>query len=179
MGSKYFFGCKDIEQITTIEEFAFLEKIDIVYLSKTPNSPWSIISIIIKHIYFKVNDFKYNVKIILLNIEQPFTTEAVEEQILLGDPVTPSVETFKQQTSLLETPPLVNPSLSPALLNHVLENILCVDPNTSLVTRILVSEQITTIEEFAFLEKEYIDFLNLNRESIKTVPRHKLKNILQ
>ena len=113
-----------------------------------------------------------------LNMEQPFTTGAVEEQILFGDPVTPSVEESKQQTSLLETPPSVNPSLSPAL-NHVLENILCVDPNTSLVARILVAEQITTIEEFAFLEKEDIDSLNLNGESIKTVPRRKLKNILQ
>ena len=113
-----------------------------------------------------------------LNMEQPFTTGAVEEQILFGDPVTPSVEESKQQTSLLETPPSVNPSLSPAL-NHVLENILRVDPNTSLVARILVAEQITTIEEFAFLEKEDIDSLNLNGESIKTVPRRKLKNILQ
>ena len=49
-----------------------------------------------------------------LNMEQPFTTGAVEEQILFGDPVTPSVEESKQQSSLLETPPSVNPSLSPA-----------------------------------------------------------------
>ena len=109
-----------------------------------------------------------------LNIDQAFTTAAIEDQILFGDPVTLSVEESKQQTSLLETPPSVNPSLSPAL-NHVLENIFCVDPNTSLFARILVSEQITTIEEFAFLEKEDIDSLNLNRESIKTVPRCKLK----
>ena len=110
-----------------------------------------------------------------LNMEQPFTTGAVEEQILFGDPVTPSVEESKQQTSLLETPPSVNPNLFPAL-NHVLENILRVDPNTSLVARILVSEKkITTIEEFAFLEKEDIDSFNLNGESIKTVPRRKLK----
>ena len=64
------------------------------------------------------------------------------------------------------------------VLNHVLENILCVDPNTSLVAKILVSEQMTTIEDFAFLE-ENIDSLNLNRESIKTVSRCKLKNILK
>ena len=81
-----------------------------------------------------------------LNMDQPFTTGAVEEQILFGDPVTPSVEESKQQTSLLETSPSVNPNLSLAL-NHVLENILCMDPNTSLVARILVSEQISTIED--------------------------------
>ena len=74
-----------------------------------------------------------------LYMEQPFTTGAFEEQILFGDPVTLSVEESKQQTSFLETPPSVNLSLSPAL-NHFLENILCVDPNTSLVARILVSE---------------------------------------
>ena len=104
-----------------------------------------------------------------LNMEQPFTTAAIEEQILFGDLVTPSVEESKQQISLQETLPSVNPNLSPEL-NHVLENILCMDPNDSLVARILVVEQITTIEEFAFLEKEDIDSLNLNRESIKTVP---------
>ena len=76
-----------------------------------------------------------------------------------GDPVTPSVEESKQQTSLLETSPSVNPSLSP--------DILCVDPNTSLVARILVSEQITTIEDFAFLEKEDIDSLNLNGSQLR------------
>ena len=113
-----------------------------------------------------------------LNMDQPFTTAVIEEQILFGDPVTPFVEEPKQQSSLLETLPSVNPNLSPAL-NHVLENIFHVDPNTSLVARILVAEQVTTIEEFAFLEKEDIDSLNLNGESIKTVPRCKLKNILQ
>ena len=39
-----------------------------------------------------------------LNMEQPFTTGAVEEQILFGDPVTPSVEESKQESSLQETP---------------------------------------------------------------------------
>ena len=107
-------------------------------------------------------------------MEQPFTTGAVEEQILFGDPVTPSVEESKQQTSLLETPPSVNLSLSPAL-NHVLENILCMDPSTSLIAKILVSEQITTLKDFVFLEEKDINSLNLNGESIKTVPRHKLK----
>ena len=53
-----------------------------------------------------------------LNMEQPFTTGAVEEQILFGDPATSFLEESKQQTSLLETPPSVNPSLSPAL-NYV------------------------------------------------------------
>ena len=105
----------------------------------------------------------------LLNMERPFTTGAVEEQILFGDPVTPSVEEFKQESLLQETPPPTNPNLSLAL-NHVLENILCVDPNDSLVARILVSEQITTIKDFGFLEEEGIDSLNLNGESIKTVP---------
>ena len=64
--------------------------------------------------------------------------------------------------------------MSPAL-NYVLKNVLGVDPNTFLAAGILVSEQITIIEDFAFLEKEDIDSLNLNGESIKTVPRHKLK----
>ena len=107
-------------------------------------------------------------------MEQPFTTGAVEEQITFGDPVTPSVEESKQQSSLqesslLETLPSTNPNLSLAL-NHVLENILCVDPNTSLVARILVSKQITTIKEFAFLEEEDIDSLNLNGSQLKQYP---------
>ena len=111
-------------------------------------------------------------------MDQPFTTGAVEEQILFGDPVTPFMEESQQQSSLQETPPPTNPNLSLAL-NHVLENILCVDPNASLVTKILVSEQRTTIEDFAVLEEKDIDSLNLNGESIKTMLRHKLKNILQ
>ena len=85
-----------------------------------------------------------------------------------------SIQESQQQSSLQETPPPANPNLFLAL-NHVLENILHVDPNTSLVAKILVSEQITTIEDFAFLEEEDIDSLNLNGESVKTVPRRKLK----
>ena len=114
-----------------------------------------------------------------LNMEQPFTTGAVEEQILFWDPVTPSLEESKQQSSvqessvqessLFKTPPSSNPKLS-AALNHVLENILHVDPIDSLIAKILVSEQITTIEDFGFLEEEDIDSLTLNGESIKTVP---------
>ena len=64
-----------------------------------------------------------------LNMDHPFTIATIEEQILFGDPVIPSVEEPKQQTLLLETAPSVNSSLSLAL-NHVLKNILYVDLNT-------------------------------------------------
>ena len=74
-----------------------------------------------------------------LNMDCPFMTAEIEERILFGDSVTPLVEEHKQQSSLLETPPSTNHNLSP-VLNHVLENILHMKPNTSLVARILVSE---------------------------------------
>ena len=57
-----------------------------------------------------------------LNMEQLFTTAEIEEQILFGDPVTPSVEEQKQQALIQETPLSVNSNLS-LELNHVLENI--------------------------------------------------------
>ena len=112
------------------------------------------------------------------NMDQPFTTAVIKKQILFGDPVTLSVEEYKQQVSFQETPLSVNSKLS-SESNHVLENILHVDPNTSLVAKILVAEEIYTIEEITVLKPEDIDSLNLNRESIKTVPRHKLKNIIK
>ena len=49
-----------------------------------------------------------------LNMDHPFTTAAIEEQILFGDPVTLSVEKSKQQTSLLKP----HPQLIPACLQH-------------------------------------------------------------
>ena len=79
------------------------------------------------------------------------------------------MEESKQESLLQKTPPPTNPKLSLAL-NHVLKNILCMDPNTSLIAKMLVAEQITTIEEFAFLEEEDIDSLDLNGELIKQYP---------
>ena len=97
---------------------------------------------------------------------------------MFGGPVTPSMEEQKQPGSSQGTPPSINTQLSPEL-NHVLEKILHVDPTSSLVARILVSEEIKEVEDFVLLTEDDIDNLNLNGESIKVVQKRKLKNILK